>query len=242
MLQADLPKPQAQTPAHLRLRPLDDFPGSLALRAYASLKHAILHLTYRPGEPLRKPDICEHWGISRSPVSEAVARLAADGLVDVIPQAGTFVARFSLAEIREGAFLREALEIAAVERIAPTITDDQLTLLRRNLRLQSLLIEDQDFDGFYQADAALHELIQSFTGFRRLTQLSQTASVHLHRARRLILPQPGRAEMTLAEHHAIVSALEARDPQAARLAMRRHLGQMLSLLEPLIAQMPEFFE
>jgi DNA-binding GntR family transcriptional regulator len=242
MLQPKTFSPQVETPAHLQLRPLDDFQGSLAMKAYATLKLAILNLTYRPGAPLKKPEICEQLGISRSPVSEAVARLAAEGLVDVIPQAGTFVARFSLGEIREGAFVREALEIAAVERVAPVITDDQLVLLRRNLRLQAGLIEDQDFDGFYESDAAMHELIHSFTGFRRLTQLTETAWVHVNRARRLILPQPGRVQLTLEEHQTIVSALERRDPDAARQAMRHHLGQLLSLLEPLIKERPEFFD
>ena len=242
MLQGTGTELQAESPSHLRLRPLDDFPGSLSVRTYATLKHAILHLTFRPGEPLRKPEICEHLGISRSPVSEAVARLAAEGLVDVIPQAGTFVARFSLQEIREGAFLRQALEIAAVERVAPSMTEDQLVLLRRNLRLQGVLVDDQDFDGFYQSDAAMHELIHAFTGFRRLTQFSDTAWVHVNRARRLILPQPGRVELTLAEHQAIVAALEHRDAKAAGRAMRHHLEQLLSLLEPLIAERPEFFD
>src|SRR4028119_1548905 len=105
------------------LRPLDAFGGSLASRVYASLKEAILDLSLRPGAILRKGEVCEALGVSRSPVpeagrrragacggggeaggrlgvsrsrvSEAVARLAAEALVEVVPQAGTFVARLS---------------------------------------------------------------------------------------------------------------------------------------------------
>jgi GntR family transcriptional regulator, rspAB operon transcriptional repressor len=98
-------------------------------------------------------------------VADAVARLQTEGLVDVVPQAGTFVARFSMQEIREGAFLREAIEVAAIERVAEIITDDQLTLLRRNLTVQAALVADGDIPGFYAMDAAMHELILSFTGF-----------------------------------------------------------------------------
>ena len=226
----------------LRLRPLDQFAGSLAHRVYLTLKDAILTLAYRPGEALRKPEICEMLGVSRSPVAEAVARLAADGLVQVVPQSGTFVARFSMDEIREGAFLREALELAAVERVAETITEDQLVLLRRNLRLQTVLVEDRDFPGFYQTDSQMHELILSFTGLRRLAGLSETAWVHVNRARQLILPEPGRVQATLAEHQAIVSALEARDPGTARAATRHHLRQLIAFLEPLVAARPELFD
>lgn len=196
---------------------------------------------FRPGEILRKAEICEALGVSRSPVSEAVARLASEGLVDVIPQAGTFVARFSMAEIREAAFLREALELAAVELVATTITDDQLVLLRRNLRLQEVLLADGDFAGFYLTDAQMHELILSFTGFRRLAALADTSWVHVNRARQLILPTPGRVEATLAEHHAILAAVEARDPVVARAATQTHLRQLMTFLEPLAQTHPEFF-
>ncbi len=232
---------QEANPGAARLRPLDAFDGSLANRVYQSLKDAILSLEYRPGQALRKPEICTALGVSRSPVSEAVARLAAEGLVDVIPQSGTFVARFSMDEIREGAFLREALEVAAVERVASTITEDQLVLLRRNLRVQEALLEDGDFAGFYKTDSEMHELILSFTGFRRLAGMAGTAWVHVNRARQLILPEPGRVQTTLAEHQAIVAALEARDPAAAREAIRHHLGQLITYLDPLIVTRPELF-
>jgi DNA-binding GntR family transcriptional regulator len=232
---------QEAIPAAPRFRALDQFPGSLSHRVYLTLKEAILSLAYRPGEAMRKPEICEALGVSRSPVAEAVARLAAEGLVEVVPQSGTFVARFSMVEIREGAFLREALELAAVERVAGSITEDQLVLLRRNLRVQEALVTDSDFAGFYQTDARMHELILSFTGLRRLAALSDTAWVHVNRARQLILPQPGRVEATLAEHRAIVAALEARDPAAARAATRHHLGQLITFLEPLVTTRPELF-
>lgn len=224
-----------------RLRPLDELEGSLAQRVYLSLKAAILSLAYRPGEALRKPEICEALGVSRSPVSEAVARLAAEGLVDVVPQSGTFVARFSMAEIRESAFLREALELAAVEIVARTITDDQLVLLRRNLRVQEALVADGDVAGFYQLDRQMHEMILSFTGYRRLATLAETSWVHVNRARQLILPQPGRVQDTLTEHQRILAALEAHDPAAAREATRHHLGQLLTFVEPLARTRPDLF-
>ncbi|WGV17530.1 GntR family transcriptional regulator [Fuscovulum ytuae] len=226
----------------MRLAPLDRFTGSLGQRVYQTLREAILSLTYRPGEILRKPEICDALGVSRSPVADAVARLAAEGLVDVVPQAGTFVARFSMEEIREGAFLREAIEVAAIERVAQTITEDQLTQLRRNLTVQAALIADGDVPGFYQTDAAMHELILSFTGFRKLAQVSETAWLHVNRARQLILPVPGRIEATLDEHRAILAALEARDPDASRLVTRAHLRQLITYLEPLERDRPDLFD
>ncbi len=236
------PAPAEQEPlAAQRLRPLTDFSGSLGQRVYQTLREAILSLAYRPGEILRKPDICEALGVSRSPVADAVARLQAEGLVDVVPQAGTFVARFSMQEIREGAFLREAIEVAAIERVAARITDDQLQLLRRNLTVQAALVADGDIPGFYAMDAAMHELLLSFTGFPKLSQVADTAWLHVNRARQLILPVPGRVQATLAEHQAILAALEARDPLAARTAVQHHLRQLITYLEPLERERPDLF-
>jgi len=225
-----------------RLPALDLYDGSLAARVYHSLKDAILSLDFQPGEILRKGDICEQFGISRSPVSEAVTRLAAEALVDVVPQAGTFVSRFSMSEIREGAFLREALELAAVDQVAETITDAQLVELRRSLRIQEALVEDRDFAGFYRMDAEMHEMILSFTGFRRLAQIAETSWLQVNRARRLILPNEGRVTDTLEEHRRIVAALAARDPHAAREATRAHLRQLIRHLEPLEREHPELFQ
>ncbi|MBC7142027.1 MAG: GntR family transcriptional regulator [Rhodobacteraceae bacterium] len=242
MLQRPDVEPQERTPAAPRLRKLDSFPGSLAARTYQSLREAILHLAYRPGELLRKGDICAELGVSRSPVSEAIARLAAEGLVDVVPQAGTFVARFSMAEIREGAFLREAIELAVIEMIAPAITEEQLVQLRRNIRVQEALVEDADFAGFYKLDAEMHAMILSFTGYRKLGHVAESAWLHVNRARQQVLPVPGRVAATLEEHQAILVALEARDPDRAREELRWHLRQLMTFLVPLERERPDLFD
>ena len=84
-------------------------------------------------------------------------------------------------------------------------------------------------------------MILAFTGFRKLTQVAATAWVHVDRARQLVLPFPGRVAETLEEHKAIVAALEARDPEAARAAMRAHLGRLMTFLIPLEKEHPDLF-
>lgn len=210
-------------------------------RVYQSLKHAILTLAFRPGDIIRKPEICDRLGVSRSPVADAVARLASDGLVDVVPQAGTFVTRLSMTDIREGAFIREAIEVAAAELVAPQITEDQLRDLRRNLLMQEALVADGDQQGFMQLDGQMHDMMLSFTGFPRLPQVSQTAWLSVHRARQLILPVEGRMQATLDEHRLILTAFEAHDPDAARHAVQQHLRQLLTYLQPLERAHPELF-
>lgn len=224
-----------------RLLPLDRFQGSLGQRVYQSLQQAILTLSFRPGDIIRKPEICDQLSVSRSPVADAVARLAADGLVDVVPQSGTFVTRLSMTDIGEGAFIREAIETAAAELVATRITDAQLRELRRNLTLQEALVAAGDAQGFMQLDGQMHEMILSFTGFPRLPQVTQTAWLSVHRARQLILPVPGRLHTTLEEHRRILAAFEAHDPLAARQVVQQHLRQLMTYLQPLERAHPELF-
>jgi len=214
----------------------------MAQRTYQTLRAAILDLTFLPGQAMKKSEICEALGVSRSPVSEAIARLAAEGLVRVVPQAGTFVSLFSMPEIREGAFLREAIESSAAEYLAARITDEQLALLRRNLKLQEILVTEVDPGGFYALDREFHALILSSTGFRKLQSVAETAWVHVDRARQQVAPMEGRIAETLVEHWAIHDALAARDPVAARAAMGHHLRQLLAYIEPLEKERPELFD
>jgi GntR family transcriptional regulator, rspAB operon transcriptional repressor len=83
--------------------------------------------------------------------------------------------------------------------------------------------------------------VLGFTGHRRLPGLSRTAWVHVDRARRLLLPEPGRIGETLEEHRAILAALEGHDPEGARAALRTHLRQVVTRLERLAEARPELF-
>ncbi len=240
MLRTLPPLIAAQPPK--RLAPLDSFAGSLGQRVYLSLKEAIMSLAYRPGEFIRKAEVCDTLGVSRSPVADAVARLAAEGLVRVLPQAGTYVARFSMTEIREGAFMREAIELQAVDLVAANATTADIVRLHDCLARQAALVETANIPEFYAEDAMMHEAILSMTGFRKLSQVSQTAWLQVNRARQLILPVRGRVQATLEEHRRIVEAIAAHDPDAARAAVRAHLRQLIRYLEPLERERPELFE
>lgn len=226
----------------IRLRDISELPGSLASRVYEALKEAILKFDLPPGLLLRKAMICEQLGVSRSPVSEALARLASEGLVDIVPQSGTRVSRFSMEEIYEGAFLREALELAAVAKVARERSEEQFVQLTRNLRLQKLLLEDEDFAGFYQEDDEMHRMIMRFTGYGRVVSVASVAWLQVDRARQLLLPTPGNVRRSFHEHQRIVDAIGRQDVQAAQFAMKDHLDQLVERLKPLEVERPDYFK
>ncbi|MES0884402.1 FCD domain-containing protein [Roseibium sp. SCP14] len=85
------------------------------------------------------------------------------------------------------------------------------------------LVEEDDGYGFYKLDEEMHRLILSFTGYRRITGITQTAWMQVNRARYSILPMESRMDNTLKEHSAIVEAIANKDPEAAREATKFHL-------------------
>ena len=216
-------------------------PTSLKQKVYTNLQRSIIELEYKPGELLRKQELCKEFGISRTPLSEAIALLMQDGLVEVVPQAGTYVARLSMDDLHEGAFIREALELAAIKLLADIITEPQLVKLKRNLRLQRVFIDDEDFQGFYALDAQFHAMLLDFTGFEKLNRVANSAWINVDRVRRLLLPISGRVEETYQEHVEIFGTLERGHPTAASNALEKHLRKLMTYITPLEKSHPEYF-
>lgn len=215
--------------------------SSLKQKVYANLQKSIIELEYKPGELLRKQELCKEFGISRTPLGEAIALLMQDGLVEVVPQAGTYVARLSMDDLHEGAFIREALELAAIKLLADIITEPQLVKLKRNLRLQRVFIDDEDFQGFYALDAQFHAMLLDFTGFEKLNRVANSAWINVDRVRRLLLPIAERVEETYQEHVEIFGTLERRHPTEASNALEKHLGKLMTYITPLEKSYPEYF-
>lgn len=205
------------------------------------LRDAIIASDLAPGTLVNKHVICERLGVSRFPVSDALARLQTEGLVEILPQRGTRVTRIRMNDVRESMFIRRAVETETVHELAPAIDEDTLTRLRRSLRYQQAAVEAQDRRGFHVLDLEFHEMLIDALNYPRAKAIVEAARGNLERARR-ILQSPRRHAVTLAEHQAILAALEARNPEAARAAMANHLDQVMIELAEFAAANPETFD
>lgn len=216
--------------------------GSKAERAYAVLRQAIVTLGLEPGARIDKHEICRELGVSRHPISEALARLHRERLVEVEPQKGSYVARIRLPDVAESAFLRKAIEVATVRQLAASADAGLLDELARNLRYQQAAVDADDRDGFYELDLAFHRILSDHLGYPRAAAGVDTARGQLDRLRRLQLPQPGRIAATRQEHAAIHDALARHDGDAAAEAMRHHLEVSMAGVEALVESRPDLFE
>jgi len=194
-----------------------------------------------PGAPLRKNEIAIECGVSRAPVSEAIARLAAEGLVDVFPQNGSFVSPIRPEDIRESMFIRMALEVEAVKRATQNASPELLRRLEENIQAQSDALQEKVLDlvKFDDLDEALHAEIIAAMESPRAQHLLETARVLLDRPRFLALPLHHRPEYSFNEHCRIVDAIKTGDAEFAAAAMRVHLNMVSRAIEAKLAQTDE---
>ncbi|HZZ34926.1 MAG TPA: GntR family transcriptional regulator [Caulobacteraceae bacterium] len=209
---------------------------SKAERVYQDLRRRIRELTLPPGAPLRKEEIALALGVSRAPVSEAIARLADEALVDVFPQHGSFVAPIRAQDVRESLFIRTALEVEAIRRVAQHVNAELIARLEDNLAAQQVALKAGDFATFYDLDEALHAAIFSALESPRAQRLLDAARAPLDRPRRIALPEEGRPEETFAEHRRLVDAIRSQDPEFAAAAMRAHLAMVAKAVERDLAE------
>lgn len=204
-------------------------------RVYFTLRQRIRDLELPPGTLLKKEEIAAELGVSRAPVSEAIARLMEQGLVDILPQHGSFVAEISAGAVREGMFIRMGLETEVMRQVAETYTPELMAALDQNIEQQREALSDRDLGRFYELDEALHDRIFEFALRPRARKFLDAARAQLDRVRRLALPVERRPEETLAEHERFVEAIRTGDPAFAAASMRAHLIAVSKSIEQQLA-------
>ena len=215
--------------------------GGTTQRVQEVIREAIVGLAFAPGEFIQKDAICKRLGVSRFPVSEALGRLAEEGFVEILPQRGTRVRRIDITACRQAMFIRRALEGEAMRVIAARAGDGLIARLAQNMAEQTLAVERGDGKLFFRYDIAFHDILLAELGYDRVKTIVEASRGALDRTRLFLLRTPHRVVQSHAEHGAIVAALQARDPAAARAAMHRHLDNAIDEIEQRASANPEIF-
>lgn len=211
-------------------------------RVYEQLRERVVGGDMPPGTPISEKQLAEQYGVSRTPIREALLRLADERLIDIFPQRGTFVSRISVEALRDGMVIREALERVAVRHAAARVTDADLSALRLILDRQQASEQAGDWAGFHAQDEEFHQRIAILSGHPNLWRVARQEKVQIDRCRVLHLPISRRRPLVMGEHRAILDGLAARAPEAAERAMVEHLGNVLPGLDELLRARPDFFE
>jgi DNA-binding GntR family transcriptional regulator len=205
-----------------------------------ALREAIVTLVLEPGMMIDKLAVCERMGVSRFPVSAALARLEHAGLVEVLPQRGTRVKPIALHDIRQHLFIRSALEVETVRAVALMRDSATIDALAVNLDQQRDVAGNGERLSFHVLDLAFHEIMLDAVNLPRVKEIVAVSRNALDRARQL-LASPERLVHTLDEHERIFAAIRVGNADTAAKAMHDHLDEVVAELHRSAKERPDLF-
>ena len=214
--------------------------GNVTAEVTNAIRNAIVSLALPPGSTIDKSLICAELGVSRFPVSEALARLQTEGLVDIAPQRGSTVSLVKLADVREYMLIRKGLESEALRVLIGSHDAGLIEALKANIAAQREAAERDDAETFHQIDVDFHDIIYRSMRLTRVKTIIDSARANLDRARRLIIT-PRRLALTIAEHQAILDGIVAGDQAQAARAIRAHIDAVMVELFAFAREHPGLF-
>lgn len=188
------------------------------------LEEEILTGVLSPGDRLEELLLAERFGVSRTPIREALFQLSAAGLIEQRPRRGTFVAEVGPRRLMEMFDVMAELEAMCARLAARRAAPEDLAALRAAHEACEQAAERGDCDGYYYENEIFHERIRDASRNEFLIEQASALQKRLKAYRRLQLRARDRVRASFAEHDTIVAAIEAGDAEAAAEAMRGHVA------------------
>jgi len=204
------------------------------------LREMIVEGSLAPGEKINERELCEAFGVSRTPLREAVQALAKEGLVQITPRRGARVAPMTVDDLDEVFPIMGALESLAGELACARLTPNVVTEIRTLHIAMVAAYERGDRHSYFQLNEEFHDRIFRAAGNQTLIQMRRALAARVRRARFRANLSPARWKKAVAEHEEIVAALEATDgPRLSRL-LRDHLaGKLDTVRAAILSEMAE---
>ncbi|NNF24859.1 MAG: GntR family transcriptional regulator [Rhodobacteraceae bacterium] len=203
----------------------------------SELENMILEAKFNDGERLDEVQLADRFSVSRTPIREALQRLAQSGLVEQIPRRGVFVRQPGAIELLEMFEVMGELEAACARLAAVRITDEALEeLAHTNARCEAV-VAAQDAERYYAENERFHRIIYKQSGNGFLEGETMRLQRRLKPFRRLQLRLRGRLRQSMSEHESIVTALTNGDADAAAELMRNHVAVQGEKFHHLVASL-----
>ena len=211
-----------------------------APQVFDRLRGMIISLELPPGSSLSRAALAEQFGVSSTPIRDALMRLDEEGLVEVFPQYATVVSRIDVHRAQQAHFLRQALELEIVRLLALQPDASLDAGLTATIARQQQFAKAGDFERFMTADNDFHASLYEAADKQDIWTLVRSRSGHIDRLRRLHLPSPGKAQDIVRHHKLITRAIAEGNPEAAQQHLRAHLSGTLSELPGIRSRYPEY--
>ena len=194
------------------------------------LREQIFRKQLAPGSRLDEQSLAEQFGISRTPMREAIKVLASEGLVTIKMRRGAHVTEVNRGDLEQIYTVLSLLEGQAAKQTATKASEDQLNLLDHLHHRLEKAAADRDIEQFFEINSKFHELIQEIAGNRWMNGVIADLRKVLKLHRRDSLTSTGRIQNSLLEHREILKAILRRDELAAETAMRKHWARGLEAI------------
>lgn len=209
---------------------------------YGRIRDDIMNMTLEPGTDVSVQKLSERYGVSRTPVREAVVRLQQSGLVVIYPQRKTVVSRIDLRRVREEWFIWTSLEAAVadefIHKCSGLVTDTMQELVKK----QKKYLSKELFREFYHKDSRFHQLIFETAGEELSWSTIENVASHYNRIRLLSLKMGGADQFEIDWHESMLEAAKIRDAKAMRAAVLEHADGMLEQVTGMSKNYPHFFQ
>lgn len=209
---------------------------TLAEQIANRLRRDILRGRLPPGKPVKERDIGADMGVSRTPIREAIRILSKEGLVELRPSRSPIVAVSNFDEVADQTEVLIALEKLSAELACKNATDAEIDHLTGIVEHMSENFDTSDPLDMFEIDMSFHTAIATASGNRALAETHGTFLCRLWRARYMAARKRRNRERVVSQHTSILEALRARDGQAARDAIDKHLWHLAEDIRSVIEQ------
>lgn len=211
---------------------------------YNIIRYNIVNWNIEPGTRISEKELSELLGVSRTPVREAFIRLSREGLLQIVPQKGTYVSLIDLKQIEESRFVRKCLELAVVKMAVKAISAEQLENLEENINEQKIIAKSDeiDYDDFYRLDEEFHHIIFECVNKKVTWRLIDQNNTQYKRIRMLSYIKKINIDKVIFQHENILKALRLRNEDLAIEAMTEHLDKLNFDLPHMKNHHPEFYK
>ncbi|GEP24933.1 MAG: GntR family transcriptional regulator [Lentilactobacillus diolivorans] len=211
--------------------------------AYNEIKYKIIHFDYIPGQKISEKLISEQLGLGRTPVREAIIRIEREGLIEVIPQSGTYITKIDMADAKDGRFVRECIEPKIMINAAVNISDESLDTLKANLHSQAQTADKIQPDNFFDLDQDFHHEFYKVVNKETVWQWLQINNTQLNRFRRLRLKEMELNWSTIYnQHKKIFDAVVDKDIDDLEYLVNEHLHLMLIESKKVLDAYSDYFQ
>jgi DNA-binding GntR family transcriptional regulator len=214
---------------------------SIASHVFNMLRNAIVTLKLLPGDSLSEAEVAKQLGVSRQPVREAFIQLSKIGMLNIVPQKGSFVVKIAERDVENAQFIREAIEVAIVQRACTMATQAQIDNLNEVIAEQKSAAAKSDQEKFLELDDAFHLEIAKSVDCQYGWHIVENLKAQMDRVRFLSLPGATSIAKIVQQHQHIVQAIQNNDPLAAGTAMKTHLCELLDSLPRLAEHHKDMF-